>query len=483
MNTIHNKTIRFLIFFFGTCPLLQILVACSGMKPDLASLYAIEEQGLFDNRMQAFQPPVIVIPGIVSSSLIDQHGKEVWFGSLRKLLFSDYENLALEIDTQTLLPKPSPIRASEIPKKALIFDFFGSLFEILEKYGNYKLTEPGTPYEKHERRYYKFPYDWRYDNVVTAGKLDALIEQIRKDYGMPDLKVDFIAHSMGGLLARYYMRYGTADVLDDNDFPVTQAGAKKVRRLVQLGAPNLGTISALHQLINGYKVLLNNSINVEVVATMPSAYQLLPHPLNQWLIDINGRPIKKDLYDIQTWRNLQWGIFNPKTIKRIKKRYDTETEGQRRVALLHRYFEKHIERARRFVWSLTVPVKDPEYSIIAFGGNCQPTPARVLAEKIDGESFIRLSPKEIQNPLSGVNYKRLMLAPGDGRVTKPSVLARDFLDPAIARHRYSFIPLNYAFFLCHNHGQLTGNINFQDNLLNILLEKSHAETRRAMSAP
>ena len=29
-----------------------------------------------------------------------------------------------------------------------------------------------------KRRYYIFPYDWRQDNVVTAGKLDALIEGI-----------------------------------------------------------------------------------------------------------------------------------------------------------------------------------------------------------------------------------------------------------------------------------------------------------------
>ena len=77
----------------------------------------------------------------------------------------------------------------------------------------------------------------------------------------------------------------------------------------------------------------------------------------------------------------------------------------------------------------------------------------------------------IKNPVKGIDYERLMLEPGDGRVTKPSVLARDFLDPSVARHEYSFIPLDNAFFLCNNHGQLTGNVNFQDNLLNALLER------------
>jgi len=68
-----------------------------------------------------------------------------------------------------------------------------------------------------------------------------------------------------------------------------------------------------------------------------------------------------------------------------------------------------------------------------------------------------------------VDYQRLMLEPGDGVVTKASLLARQALDPSIERHRYIYFPLNYAFFLCEKHEQLTGNIHFQDNLLHTLL--------------
>ena len=447
-----------------------LLTSCSAVQPNLYQLYRVDDIQFQQPDDNYRQNPVVIIPGIISSELVNEQGKNVWFGPWYKTLFDDFEELELAIDPVTLTAKPSVIKASTLPKAVLGFDFYGSLFNLLEKYGDYKLTELGTPFENNERRYYMFPFDWRYDNTDTIKQLDAVIEQIRKDYNDPTLKVDVIAHSMGGLLARYYMRYGTADVLDDNDFPITQAGAKKVRRLIQLGTPNLGSVAAMHQLMNGYSVVLG-TVPVESIVTMPSLYHLLPHPLNDWLITNEGKTLKRDLYDINIWRRFEWGIFDPKVIARIKKHSATEQAGEERFMLLQAYFEKYLERARRFVWSLTIPVPDIEYSIIAFGGNCKPTPARLLVEEVNGESKIRLWPHQVKNKIDGLDYKRLMLEPGDGRVTKPSLLARDSLNPAIPRHEYSFFPLDYAFFLCHDHGQLTGNINFQDNLLNALLER------------
>ena len=444
--------------------LLALLSACGMLKPDLKALYRLDE------RQQNFQPPVIIVPGIVSSKLEDANGNEVWFGGLRKILFSSYPELELEIDPETLEPLPSKLRASTLPNTVLGSDFFGPIFETLETVG-YRYTEPGTPYTTQERRYYKFAYDWRYGNVTTARKLDALIEQIREDYNRPDLQVDLIGHSMGGLVIRYYLRYGTVDVLDDNDFPVTQAGAKKARRVILLGSPNLGSVGSLRELLEGYKVVFGR-IPTESMITMPSIYQLLPHPIVDWIITANGESLNRDIFDSENlWRRFQWSIFDPEVMDRVKANHDNPAEGQARVELLQAYFHKHIERARRFVWSLSVKFEDPIYELINFGGDCTPTPARILVEEIDGESVVRLDPKKIKNKVPGVDYEALMLEPGDGRVTKPSMLAREFLDPNIERHQYSFFPVDYSFFLCENHVKLTGNINFQDNLLNVLLER------------
>jgi hypothetical protein len=62
-----------------------------------------------------------------------------------------------------------------------------------------------------------------------------------------------------------------------------------------------------------------------------------------------------------------------------------------------------------------------------------------------------------------------MLEPGDGIVTKASLLARESLDSSVTRHRYIDFPLDYPLFLCEKHDALTGNETFQDNLLHALL--------------
>jgi len=92
-----------------------------------------------------------------------------------------------------------------------------------------------------------------------------------------------------------------------------------------------------------------------------------------------------------------------------------------------------------------------------------------VVEPVDDDWELRLAPGEIVKPLPGVDYDRLMLEPGDGTVTKASLLARQTTDPTIARHKYSYFPVDYPVFLCEEHSQLTGNIDFQNNLLHALL--------------
>ena len=445
--------------------LITLLSSCANkeIKPDLARLYQMSTKNIT-------QPsPVILIHGIMGSKLRDRNSlQELWFGNISKLLFSNYSSIGLSIDPETLEPVETVLEPFGIADKAGGIDFYQAIINTLQAYGAYELTNIGTKVTDNKRHLYLFTYDWRQDNVKSARKLQQFVEQIKSDYNRPDLKVDLVAHSMGGLVSRYYLRYGDVDVLGNNDLKINLKGAKNVRKVVLLGTPNLGSVGSVESFITGLKIGLRK-IPTEVLVTMPSAYQLFPHSIHDWLLDINGEQLERDVFDVKIWESFQWSIFDPKVQRRIIARFDDEKTGIAYLETLKQYFHKHLERARRFVWSLTVPVPDVPYEIIVMGGDCHFTPARILVEEVNGESITRLNPGQIKNPLSHVNYNALMLEPGDGTVTKASLLARDSLDPTVPQHKYSFFPLDYAYFLCEEHRTLTSNVNFEDNLLNILL--------------
>jgi hypothetical protein len=187
---------------------------------------------------------------------------------------------------------------------------------------------------------------------------------------------------------------------------------------------------------------------------------------------------------VNTWQRFEWSVFDPEVEANIRARElrmhpsANAAQADAAVETIHRYFEKRLERARRFVWSLTVPVPATAKSrMVVLGGDCTPTPARLLVEEDNGDSVVRLFPENVKHKIAGVDYTRLMLEPGDGEVTKPSLLARESLDPGKPRHRYIHVAFERSFFLCEQHNRLTGNPTFQDNLLDLLLSRDPAEER------
>ena len=147
---------------------LLLLAGCSSPRPDLARLYAKQE-----NPAQA---PVILIHGILGSRLSDiATGREVWPGSTWRLLTHDYRDLTLGIDAATLVPEPGPLRVTGITDRAAGRDFYGKILQVLSGAGRYVRGTPGQAAPSGRKQYYVFTYDWRQDNVVTARALDALL--------------------------------------------------------------------------------------------------------------------------------------------------------------------------------------------------------------------------------------------------------------------------------------------------------------------
>jgi len=117
--------------------------------------------------------------------------------------------------------------------------------------------------------FFVFPYDWRKDISLTKDLLDQKIQEIKTQTGSQ--KVDIVAHSMGGLVARNYI----AD----------PAKAQNVRKLFTLGTPHLGSpyfLKALRYGVQLEPVLLLGLIKLapsavnDVIQNMIGGYELAP---------------------------------------------------------------------------------------------------------------------------------------------------------------------------------------------------------------
>ncbi len=428
-----------------------------GATPPLERIYRSE-------RFDTDPPPLIVIPGAFGSVLRHADSdREIWPGSGLHLLVSRYRDIALAFDEETLEPKPGLVSAHGVLRDRLFQDFYGALLRTLERVGGYRRGTPGAPPPR-GRAVYPFVYDWRLDNSASAVALHALIERIRADYGDPRLTVDLLGHSNGGLLARYYARFGATPMPESGEPAATAAGAAAIRRLLLVGTPNLGTLQPALAFIRGEEMGLRK-VPQEVVATCPGATQLLPHPAVPWLADARGRDVARDVFSVDTWRELGWCLFDPGVRERTIAEHGGGASGRRYLAALERYFARHLERGRRFATLLAQPAPPGDARVFVFGADCSLTLARVVVERADDRHFAREAPDDIRSPVDGVDYGRVMFAPGDLVVTRDSLLARSRSTP-------NALAVEHAVFLCEEHRNLTGNPSFQDNLLHTLLAEA-----------
>lgn len=114
-----------------------------------------------------------------------------------------------------------------------------------------------------------FAYDWRLSNRYNGRRLKAMVEPAlerwRAQGGMfAEAKLIFICHSMGGLVARWFIEM--------------EGGAEITRKLVTIGTPYRGALNALDVLVNGVKKDIGPlKLNLSLFArSLPSLHQLLP---------------------------------------------------------------------------------------------------------------------------------------------------------------------------------------------------------------
>src|SRR4249919_57259 len=434
-------------------------------KPDLARLYANSVEN-------PDQPPVILIPGLMGSTLIDaKTGKQIWPGGLSTLAFSDYRDLT-KMDSSD----GGGLVAGDLFYGIAGVDFYEALLDSLEKVGQFHRGVPGQPAGtgNARRHYYVFTYDWRKDNTESVRELHALIEQIRVDYHDPKLRVDIIAHSNGGLIANYYLRYGPRDVLEDKQFTPWHEGDQRIRRLIMLGTPNLGSVKSVERLMYGMRLAVR-TVPVEVMATLVTPFEALPHPMVKSIVDTDGNPLDIDIYDPAMWQARHWSVYSPEVIARVRAASTTPEAGDKSVADLQATFVHNLHRAQRFQLALTAPVPASTVDVATFGGDCRMTAARaMLVEDPAGSKLVfrpaETAPSRIGEPgkkhdghrsVDRIDYERLLADPGDGLVTRSSQVGRLPGAHATASADFQPLPIAQTFFLCETHERLTANPYFQ----------------------
>ncbi len=388
--------------------------------------------------------PTVVLPGILGSELIDRGGSKLWL-NVGNVLGHHALGLPMRLPIATLRDDLRPgglLGVDTVLPRLFGFTEYADLLDLLEEGGFVRDDRPFGAV------YHVFTYDWRLDLVATARALDDYLDGLAEARGDRDARFNLVAHSMGGLVARYYLRHGAAAP----GGPVTWAGARRINQLVQVTTPNGGSIGALDAILNGNRVgFSTTTMAASVISAMPAIYQLLPPREFPALLDHRSRPIEADLHSLESWERFGWGPFSPEA--------KGDLEEQRE------FLGATLQRARSFHESLLEPPGSHCPVPMTFlGGDTLPTLARVIVPEERGATP-RLEADDDHEAQS-------MFEAGDGRVTRASALASIHPD---ARHPHgpSGIPeLSHAFMGGADHHGIYQEPTFQSILLRLLLRSS-----------
>ncbi|HET6277811.1 MAG TPA: hypothetical protein VFG08_03415 [Candidatus Polarisedimenticolia bacterium] len=400
--------------------------------------------------------PLIFIHGFVGAKLRHRDTHEtVWGRFIDAIKRGRTEDLRLPIASPVMSENRDDLEPFDIYDKVAGVDFYAGILDTLGEAGGYTMGDINDPRPGDDC--FVFYYDWRRDNVESAGELGRAIRRLKSRLGTPEARFDVVAHSMGGLIAEYYLKYGSRDVLGDPGASPTYAGARDINRLVLIGTPRRGTITALEALHLG----ISRSLDPATLFTMPSIYQLLPSDATSRFVTPDGTPIDVDLFDAGSWVRYGWSIFNRSRKSDERQR---ATDGGESLARETSFLQHALDRAQLFHRALER--EDGAASPVpthVFGSDCVPTLDRVILHETRS-GYTILFDDDAGPGRSRRDLDQVLFVPGDGTVTAGSLLAIDAEDPL----QFSQGPVTSTYLFCETHGLLPSHRGFQDNLFHVL---------------
>jgi len=274
--------------------------------------------------------PVIVVPGITATYLRDQYylpPQNVW-----AVLSKEYARVTLHPDDLRYeLKEPSRV----VPDQA--YDLaYGNLIEEL-RFNLPRRRDEDVPV-------YPFGYDWRQPLEETERILDAFVEEVidrtrlmpsyNRDAFDENPRVDFVGHSMGGLIITGYLeRYGHK---------------RRVRKVVTLATPFRGSFEAVVKVATGTADLGTDHSGHrerEAARLTPSLYYLIP--------DVRQGLLPEKLPDDALFDPANWQSSVVRSIADVIRQKGTRRDRHRQRGLdlftrLLQAARRHRERIKHF---------------------------------------------------------------------------------------------------------------------------------------
>ena len=354
------------------------------------------------------QSAVILVPGYYGTRLVrESDGKVVWISAGQAVA----GNLPLTLPVpglglhDAIWLEPDGI-LEKVPVIPLLYavDGYGSMLEALQ--ASAKDSATVVP----------FSYDWRDDLIASVRKLDAVVQDLRRA-GVSDIRI--VAHSMGGLMTAYYLRYG---IQNPEQAVETWAGAAHFTKVVLVGVPFKGTMIAFRNSQYGVKIGLNRTLlQPTAVASFPATYYLLPAMDNDVLMTHELQPIKGMVRDPPNWAAYRWGLLKSSS---LPKEIDIQRE---------RYTMHWLAQSKQFSTLVLHPVtaeSGPSIPLLAISGRGQPTLATGIWDRRQraGIASVIFDERTLKAALPQTD-PAVLFKDGDGTVTTESAA----LPPAYAK--------------------------------------------------
>ena len=360
--------------------------------------------------------PVIVIHGFLGSRLENvETGRNVWGNLKASELFNGYSNEQLKDLSVPISYEEHPEEHLDTIKPVDMLETFtfvtlvGTKFQLsaydklLSILGQAGYIQEGKPLPEGKNFYslFSFYYDWRQSLDFNAARLHEFIKnkesyvksEYKKLYGVDncDVQFDIVAHSMGGLLARYYLRYGNQPLPEDGSLPKFDwRGSRNIDKVIIVGTPNAGYLDSLMQLVNGLKIDPNPMVPIyppAVIGSFPGIYQMMPLTSTRSVVysdDPEGDSV--DVFDPQVWIDMKWGLADPKqdNILKILLPEVKTPEERREIAIDH--LTKNLKKAKQFTKAMRIHRKPPDdVALYLFLGDSVKTRRTAEVDKSNGE--------------------------------------------------------------------------------------------------